>query len=213
VNSYAFDARPADYDAARVLTVGDLEMNRVALIGTLMAALLPSASFAEMNYSKVEVEFIDVELDGVANVDGDGFALSGAYELNDRLFLQGEWQDQSFDFGIDGEQLELGAGLRHEINSDLDFVGTLSYIDAEVEAAGFSVSDDGLGLGAGIRTRLNESFEFDAALKYVDLDDSGSDTGVELGGRWYFTKSMALSFGMDSTDNLDVLHVGFRAEF
>ena len=88
-------------------------MNRAALIGTLMAALLPSASFAEMNYSKVELQFIDVELDGpFANVDGDGFAISGAYELDDKLFLLGEWQDQNFDFGIDGTQYELGAGER-----------------------------------------------------------------------------------------------------
>ena len=189
-------------------------MNRAALIGTLMAALLPSASFAEMNYSKVELQFIDVELDGsVANVDGDGFAISGAYELNDKLFLLGEWQDQSFDFGIDGTQYELGAGLRHPINSTIDFVGTLSYIDSEVEAAGFSASDDGLGLGAGIRSRIGDSFEFDAALKYVDFDEAGSDTGVTLGGRWYFTKTMALSFGTDSTDNVDAFHVGFRAEF
>jgi hypothetical protein len=191
-----------------------LNMNRTALIGSLLVALLPSASFAEMNYSKVELQFIDVELDGsLANVDGDGFSVSGAYDLNGKIFLLGEWQDQSFDFGIDGTQYELGAGLRHAINSSMDFVGTLSYIDSEVEAGNFSASDDGLGLGAGIRSRIGDSFEFDAGLKYVDFDEAGSDTGISLGGRWYFSKTMALSFGTDSTDNADALHVGFRAEF
>lgn len=189
-------------------------MNRAAIMGSLFAALLPMASFAEMNYSKIEVEYIDVELDSsFGGVDGDGFAVSGAYDMNDQFFLLGEWQDQSFDFGIDGTQFELGAGMHHALSSNLDFVGTLSYIDSEVEVSGFSASDDGLGLGAGIRARVGDSLELDAGLKYVDFDDAGSDTGFSLGGRWYFTETMAFSLGLDTADNADAFRFGFRAEF
>src|SRR5919109_2608798 len=124
-----------------------------ALIGSLLLAVVPGVSLAELRYSNVEVNWIDVELDDTS-IDGDGLELAGSYELSDRLFLFGDWQDQSFDFGIDGTALELGAGLRHELKAGLDFVGTLPYVDTEVEFAGFSADDDGLALGGGVRTEL-----------------------------------------------------------
>ena len=146
-------------------------MKHAALIGSLLVAATPGISLAEFTYSNVEVSFVDVELDGPANVDGDGFEIAGTYDLSGRLFLFGEWQEQNLDFGIDGRSVELGAGMRHEINPDLDLVGTLSYIDTEVDLGNFSADDDGLALGGGIRTRIAESFELDALLRYVDFDE------------------------------------------
>jgi opacity protein-like surface antigen len=202
------------HDAARNFQVGDMEMIRAALIGSLALTLAPAAAFADMSYSNVELKYLNLSLsDSVVNVNGDGFALAGQYSLGDKMFLLGEWQEQSYDFGIDGHQYEIGAGFHHAINSTLDFVGTLSYLDSKVDVGPFNVSDNGFGLGAGVRTRLAKDFELDAALKYVDFDKGGSDTGVSANGRWYFKKTMALSFGIDSTDNVDVWHLGFRAEF
>jgi hypothetical protein len=183
------------------------------LIGSLLLALTPGISLAELHYSNFEVSLIDVELDGPGSVDGDGFQIAGAYELNDKFFLLGEWQDQSLDYGIDGTQIELGGGYNHELSPDLDFVGTVSYVDAEVEFAGFSADDDGLALGGGIRSRLGESFEVDAMLNWIDFDEAGSDTGVSATGRYYFNQKMALFFGMDMNDNADTMRIGFRAEF
>jgi hypothetical protein len=182
------------------------------LIVSLLFALPPSVSLAELRYSNFEVNWIDVELDDTS-IDGDGLELVGSYELNDRLFLFGEWQDQSFDFGIDGTALELGAGLRHELKQNLDFVGTLSYVDTEIEFQGASADDDGLALGGGVRTEFGESFELDAMLKWVDFDNAGSDTGISLGGRYFFTEKLAVSFGTDMGDNVDTLRVGFHADF
>jgi hypothetical protein len=166
-----------------------------------------------MNYTKLEVSLLDVERDSIVNVDGDGFAFAGAYELNDKIHLFGEWQDQSLDFGIDGRSLELGAGYTHEVSDKLDFVATLSYVDAEVKAGNVTADDDGLALGGGIRTRVADSFEVDAALKYVDFDNAGGDTGVSVGGRYYFNESMALGASADFNDNADTLRIGFRWEF
>ncbi len=188
-------------------------MKRLAPV-VLWAALFPAASFAEMTYSNVEFKYMDLSLDrSYANVDGRAFATSGAYELTRKVFLLGEWQEQNYDRGIDGRQYEVGAGLHHAINNKLDFVGTLSYVDSKVDVGPFSVSDDALSLGGGVRTRLSDSFELDAMLKYVNFDQAGSDTGVRVDGRWYFKKAMALSFGTDTTNNVDALHVGFRVEF
>jgi len=179
-------------------------MRFAALMGSVVLALAPVASFAaeEMSYSNVELKYLSLSLnDSTFNVNGDGFAVSGSYEVGSKVFLLGEWQDQSYDFGVDG------------ISSTVDFVGTLSYIDSKASAGNVSASDNGFGLGGGIRARLSKEFEIDAGLKYVDFDNSGSDTGLAVNGRWYFKKNMALGFGIDSTDNVDVWHVGFRAEF
>ena len=188
-------------------------MNRTALMGSLLAAALaPCAAFADMSYTNVELKYVDVELDDF-NVDGDGFEIAGSYSVGDKVYLLGRWQDQSFDFGIDGTEYEFGAGLHHALSDSVDFVGTLSYLDNEVEVAGFSASDDGLGLGAGVRAQMGDSFQLDASLQYVDYDEAGSDTGLMVGGRYYFNDTMALSFGIDDADDTDTFHMGFRWEF
>lgn len=187
-------------------------MNRNALMGSLLAALLPGAAMADMSYSNVELKYVDVELDNFS-ADGDGFEIAGSYSVGEKVFLLGRWQDQSFDGGIDGTGYEFGAGLHHSLSDSVDFVGTLSYLDSEVEFAGFSASDDGLGLGAGVRAELGDSFQLDASLQYVDFDEAGSDTGLMVGGRYYFNESMALSFGIEDTDGADSFHMGFRWEF
>ncbi|HET8698551.1 MAG TPA: hypothetical protein VFO94_13745 [Gammaproteobacteria bacterium] len=189
-------------------------MKHVFLTGVLLAAALPGAALAdELRYSNFDVSWIDVELDGPANVDGDGLSFAGSYELNKKLFLFGEWQDLSFDFGIDGRSLEIGAGLHHELSRNLDFVGKLSYLDSEVDLGNFSADDDGLALAGGIRTWLGTQFQLDAMLKLADFDEAGSDTGVSVMGRYYFKNKLAVSFGTDLNDDADTLRVGFRAEF
>lgn len=189
-------------------------MRHATVAAALLAIGVPTASLAEMRYSSIDVSFVDVEIDaGFTDVSGDGIEFSGSYELNENVFLLGKWQDQSFDFGIDGTALELGAGLNHELSTALDLVGTLSYVDTELEANGFSADDDGLALGGGVRSRLSDSFEIGAMLRWVDYDNAGSDTGVDLFGRFFFKDTMAISFGTELNDNVDVLRLGFRSEF
>jgi hypothetical protein len=182
-------------------------MKRIALFAAIAALCAPSALLADMNYTNFEIDYLDLDAD--SGVNGDGFEIGGSWELNDQFHLFGSWADQSYDGGADGETLEVGAGWSHGFSDTLDFVGTLSLVDAEVE----SFSDDGLALGGGIRSRLGESFELDAGLKYVDLDESGSDTGIIVGGRYYFNDSMALGASLDSYDDADTLRLGFRWEF
>jgi hypothetical protein len=189
-------------------------MKRTALVGAILAALAPSLSFADMNYTNLEVSMVDVELgSGPFDVDGDGFELAGSFEITDKVFLFGEWQEQSLDFSIDGRTLEVGAGLTHGFSDKLDFVGTLSLVDSEIELGGSSADDDGLALGAGVRGRVNDSVELEGGLKYVDYDESGGDTGFTFGGRYYFNQSMALGASADFADNADTLRLGFRWEF
>jgi hypothetical protein len=136
-----------------------------ALLAAAVLALTPNVLLAQMSYSAFEVSWVDVELDGgFSNVDGDGFEIGGSYELNDDFFLFGEWQDRNLDFGIDGRMWEIGGGWHSAMSDTLDFVATLSFLDAEVDLGNFSADDDGLGLGAGLRARINDSFEIDAGI-------------------------------------------------
>lgn len=189
-------------------------MKRMIYLGSVLCSLAPSAVLADLRYNAFDANFVDIEIDsGRTNVDGDGIELGGSYELNDKFFLLGRWQDQDLDFGIDGRVLEIGAGLHHPLSETMDFVGTLSYLDTELDAGNLSADDSGLAIGGGIRARVAEAVEIDASLKLIDFDDSGSDTGVTLGGRYYFSDTMAVGVGLDFSDDADTLRIGFRAEF
>jgi len=142
-------------------------MKRTVLAAAILAAFVPGVVLADMNYTNLEVNYLDLDVGEGVSVNGDGFEIGGSWELNDAFHLFGSWQDQSLDFGIDGRTLELGAGWSHGFSDKLDFVGTLSMVDAELEQGGFTASDDGLAIGGGIRSRLGESFELEAGLKYV----------------------------------------------
>ena len=183
-------------------------MKRTILFAAIAAAFVPGVVLADMNYTGVEVNYLDLDVGDSVSVNGDGFEFAGSWELNDQFHLFGSWQDQSLDFGIDGRTLELGGGWNHGFSDTLDFVGTLSYLDADFEGT----SDDGLAIGGGIRSRLGDSFEVEAGLKYVDFD-SDSDTGLQLGARYYFNDSMALGASIDDNDNFDTFRLGFRWEF
>lgn len=187
----------------------------VKVIGVMAAALLvPSISMAEFVYTGVEVSYIDVEIDtGFGTVDGDGYRFSGQYQMNPNAFLLGEWEDQNFDFGVDGTTYSFGAGLRHSLSSSLDLVGTASYVHQEVSVQGFSVDDKALGLGGGVRAQLSPAFQVEAMVRYVDFDESGSNTGLDLLGRYYLNERWAFALQTRFDQDVNTLSLGFRAEF
>ena len=182
-------------------------------IAVLTSILAPSIGAAQFSYTAVELSFVDVEIDA-PSVDGDGFEIAGSFEINDSFFALGAYQDQDFDFGIDGNSLQLGVGYHTELGDDLDFVGTASWVSAEVEAGGLSFDDDGLGIAGGIRAAVADGFQVDAMLNWVDLDDSGSDTWIALTGRYYFNEQIAgfVRLGVGQ-DDADTLQLGARFEF
>ena len=79
-------------------------MKRTALFGAIVAALAatPGVVLADMNYTNLEVNYLDLEVGDGADINGDGFEFGGSWELNDQFHLFGSWQEQSLDFGIDG---------------------------------------------------------------------------------------------------------------
>ena len=194
-----------------------------AVFGVVASVLLiPGIALAEFVYTGVEVGFVDVEYDtGAGTLDGDGYRFAGSLELNEQWFMHGEYEDRDFDsilgVGIGGSHLELGAGYAHSFSDSLDFIGTASWVNEEVDVSVpglgvVGVDSDGIALGGGVRARVANSFEIGAMLQWVDLD-GGSDTGIELMGRYFFTPKLAFTLETDMYDDFDTLTFGFRAEF
>lgn len=178
------------------------------MAAAVLVALAPAAAMADMSYNRIEVSWVDSDYDDT-DVDGDGIELAASYLINDQIFVQGRWLEEDLDFDIDGSFFEIGAGLRKAIQDDLDFVGTLSYVDIEIGSG----DDDGLALAGGVRAQLSDAVQAEAMVRYVNYDELDSDTGIVLTGRYYFNDSMAVSLGLDFGDLADVLRLGFRLEF
>lgn len=178
----------------------------LGLSGSVLAADGFSYSYAELGYVSSELDDIDV--------DGDGFALRGSYEFNERFHGFVEYSDLDYDFDVSGEMLELGAGLAWPLNPNLDFVGTVSYVKAEVDVPFFgSIDDDGFGLGAGLRSRVMEQLELTGGINYVSFDEGGDDTAFELGARYFLTEMFAIGAGVDFNDDGTAWTLGARLNF
>lgn len=179
----------------------------------LATALAPSIGAAQFSYNTIEISIVDVEV-GAPAIDGDGYEIGGSFEINERFFAFGSYQDQALDFGIDGSALSIGGGFRDELSNRFDFVATAALVSAEFEALGVSFDDDGLGVAGGIRAGIADKFQVDAMMNWVDLDDSGSDSFISLSGRYYFNRTLAAfartNFG---EDNADSLQLGVRFDF
>ncbi len=179
----------------------------------LTLALLPVFAQADgFDYTYVEVGYISADFDTAGiSVDGDGFGLNGSFAINDDYHLFAEYSSLGFDFSIDLNQLAVGGGWHYGLSPTIDFVGTLAYLDAEVESGIVSVSEDGFGIGIGVRGQLNSTFEWEAGINYSDV--GGSDTSFGVDGRYYFTDTVAAGAGITFDDDVTVYAIGMRMEF
>jgi hypothetical protein len=181
-----------------------------------LAAALPLATQADtMDYSFVDLSYVDTELDD-ANVDGDGFALRGSIAFLDSFFGFAEYEDLGFDLGIDVTQFKVGVGGHMPLNEKIDLVGRFGIVKADFEAEGpfgrrIEADEDGFTLGAHLRGQVMPRFELEGGLDYVDAD-SGDDTSLMLEGRYFFMDTLSgglhLSFG-----DADTIGVGVRLTF
>jgi opacity protein-like surface antigen len=185
-------------------------MSKRAILALTSAALAaPGAALAEFNYNYLEGSYVDAEIDD-SSISGDGLRIEGSTEVGDTFFIRASYADYDFDFNIGASVFEIGGGYFHTLNETLDFIAVGQYVQVEVN----DVDDDGLGIGGGVRTRFSDSLEADAVLHWVDLDDSGSDTYVDLRGRYYFNSQFAVSLGFAlGSDSFDTMTLGVRYQF
>lgn len=187
----------------KVLGISLLFLAAPAVAGDL------SYDFVQLGYQKVE--FDDNFFPG-ADIDGDGFGVSGSFELNEDWFIGVGYSKLDFDFGVDLEQLQIGGGWHTAISPNTDFFATLSYVSAEVSASGFgSVDEDGFGATAGVRGMLAEDWELGGSINYVDLGDGADDTGFSA---WLlYSISSAFSAGFTISTDDDVTGYGLSGRY
>ena len=167
----------------------------------ILLAFSASASAQEFDYNWLSFGYGQTELDDI-DVDGDGFGIGGSFAIADNFHVFGGYSQTSFDFDVDGTSFNAGLGYNTPLSNVVDFVATLSYEYVEVDAPGFSsVDDNGFGLGVGLRWWATPKIEVDAGIQYVDLSDSGDDTGLGLGGWYYFTPAFSLGLNASFTDD------------
>ncbi len=191
-------------------------MHKGFILGSIAALSMASSAMAAdsgFDYSYVELGYVKTEIDDL-DVDGDGFELRGSLELTDKFHVFAAYADQDFDFDVTGKSYEIGAGLAWPMQPNLDLVGTLSYVKVELEVPFFGdLDDDGIALGAGVRGRVIDALELSGGLKYVSFDDSGDDTTLFAGARYFFTRTFAAGLDVDFDDEGTTWMLGARLSF
>ncbi len=168
---------------------------------------------SEFDYSYVELGYINTDLDDF-NVDGDGFQLRGSLGVTDNVHVFAKYTDLDFDFNIDTNTFEVGGGYAWPLRSNLDVIGTLSYLKTEIDVPrGRDFDDDGFGLGVGLRGRAINQLEWTAGLQHVDFDDGGDDTIFSVGGRYFFTPAFAAGVDVTFDDDGTAWYLGGRWSF
>ena len=194
-----------------------MKIKRLPLLAALavpMGAAMPALADNGMSYSYVEAAYIDTEIEvGSTDVDGDGIGLTGSAALNDTVFLTASYGTQDFDFGIDLDQWSVGVGAHTPLSDSVDLVGSISYVDAEVDTSFGSADDDGYLLTAGVRAQVAPNVELEGGISFIDLDESGDETALVFGGRYYFTEQFAVGAGVSIADDTTGWNIGARLEF
>lgn len=181
------------------------------------AAFVPFLAQAEgISYSYVDAAYVNTDIDRF-NEDVDGFALRGSYELTSNVFVFAGYADQSTSvagFDIDLQQYNVGLGYAWPLGKALDMYGKVGYVSAEADVQGLGdADDDGYSLAVGLRGRAIGQLELEGAVSYVDLSDSGDDTALDLGARWYFTPQFAFGVETSLGDNATTYGLGVRWNF
>ena len=181
------------------------------------AAFVPFLAQAEgLSYSYLDAAYVNTDIDRF-DEDVDGFALRGSYELTDNVFVFAGYADQGTSvagFDIDLQTYNLGLGYAWPLGEALDVYGKAGYVSAQADVQGLGdADDDGYSLAVGLRGRAVEQLELEGAVNYVDLSDSGDDTTLDLGARWYFTPQFA--FGVEGSfgDDANTYGLGVRWNF
>jgi hypothetical protein len=194
-------------------------MQRFLLLGALCLSMATAAAQTnakappvEISYGYLQGGYQEVSLDN--GPDGDGFGIGGSFEFSDSVYAFASYGTASFDFGVDLDELAIGAGYHTRITGSTDVFAALAYIVADADSNAFgSLDENGFGATIGVRGMLSPKLELAASIGYVDLGN-GAD-GTSLGGAaWYSLGSkLALGINADFAENGESFGVGVRWYF
>jgi hypothetical protein len=183
----------------------------IPALGAAQEGTRPAKSSFDYSYAELGYDTTDFDV-GPANVDGDGFTLSGSFRLTDDWHLFAAYGQDDLDFGINVDTYAIGVGYTYPIRDDVDLYGRVLYIDQAVDFPGpVSADDNGLGLQFRVRGRVNEKLELEGGLQYVDVGNS--DTSLQASARYYFTKEFSAGVGVTFAGDADGIGINARYSF
>ena len=185
----------------------------------LTLLLLAAPTFAaDISYNFIEAEYQEIDIDsgflGGFDIDGDGYGIGGSFELNENWFIGASYSKADFDFGVDLDQLMLGAGYHVPISDNADCYGMFSFVSAEASVDGFdSIDEDGYAATIGLRGMIGERFELNGSLAYVDFGNGGDSTAFGAGALYNLGDAFAAGFSVGIDDDVTTYGIGFRVYF
>jgi hypothetical protein len=173
---------------------------------------------ADFSYDYIQAGYQEIDIDDDLfsgfDVDGDGYFVGGSFELTENWFVAGGYSSADFDFGVDLDEITIGAGYHVPLNNNVDFYGMLSLVRAEVSASGFGSSDEnGYAAEIGVRGMIGDRFELNGSLAYVDLDEGGDGTAFGAGLLYNFTNTLAAGLALDFDEDVKAYGIGLRFYF
>ena len=91
---------------------------------TFFLALPAMAESPNYNFVELGYQFVDLDVGGGTDVDGDGFGIGGSFEFGGDFFGFASYADTGFDFDVDLTQLQIGFGWHTELTDTTDFFAT-----------------------------------------------------------------------------------------
>lgn len=141
---------------------------KIRTLLAIAAISLPLAAQAEFNYTYLEGGYVRLEPDRF-NDSGNGIGVRGSAALSQNLFITGEFSSVEFDIGpfdADTDQYGVGLGLHMPATDRMDFVGSLSWINVDIDNF---ADDDGFRLDLGLRGQVTPAFELAGGIRYAEV--------------------------------------------
>lgn len=188
--------------ASAAATAGDWHRPAKGLV-----PLAPPVEESCLSYDFIDLEYIHSGYDVGYLENGQGFGFGFSKSIGDHFFLNGGFQDGSFDYNwaphigsVDTRSFRLGLGTHVALAKcvDLTFEGGVSHLDAEFGNLYPVLDYDTWGyyFGPGIRARAGR-LEFFAKALYFDREGEGvpghpyvSPQGAFASHGWVFTPGM-----------------------
>lgn len=180
---------------------------RKLLLAALLTSSLSAQSNDDINYSFLELGYGYIDFSN--NAHADGFYLDGAFELSDRFYLGGYYDNKdirSNDFNRYG--VTLGFHTNGVGNTDFYSEFELGRLDVR------NGESSTYGLNVGSRTAFTDRFELISKLGYTHIDRASDGYyQAEVKGLFKLSEKHAITAGVESLDGDLGANVGFRFSF
>lgn len=168
----------------------------LVLLATLPFAA--SAKDSDLSYSYIEGGYVHSD----TGRDADGWAINGSWAMNENFHVFGSYAEHNIAVSnvysnLETTQWSLGAGYRHGLTDNVDFVGRLAWTmaDSDYTSYGRQLSNDsnGASIEGGVRAAMGKHFEGYALGGYGDVAYGNGEFYTRFGAQAKFGSGMGLA--------------------